>query len=314
MLFAKRLFQALTGSSSSGPPAQVPMAHAKQMLASLLTMAWFVEARDPYTGGHLWRVSRYAYLLARQAGMDDADAAKVSLGAFLHDIGKIGVPDDVLRKPSRLTEAEFSVIQTHPNLGRRMIAGHPLSGLIEDAVYLHHERPDGKGYPLGLSGEQIPMMARVVGICDAFDAMTSHRPYRPGMSKEAALAILQSARGSQFDDKLVGHFLVLAEQGALEHVLGRSDDGIPLQICPMCGPTLVIQRGYLAGRHIYCRSCSGQFTLVPTAKGLQAESTGVTGDAKDLEPALDADLIRRVVAQAAEHLAAQDLLEELVFD
>lgn len=314
MQLAKQFFRSITGVRSPDSRSSVSVAHAKQMLASLLTMAWFVEARDPYTGGHLWRVSRYAYLLARQAGFDAAYAAKVGLGAFLHDVGKVGVPDDILRKPSRLTEAEFSVIKTHPALGRRMISGHPLSGLIQDAVYSHHERPDGHGYPLGLKGEEIPLMARIVGICDAFDAMTSHRPYRRGMPKDDALSILQSARGSQFDDLLVGHFLTLGQKGELEHVIGHSDDGIPLQSCPMCGPTLVVQREYRANKVIFCRSCSGQFTLLPSGEGLKAEPTGLMGTAMDLLPTLDNELIRRTVAQAAEVLSTHDLLNEVSLD
>lgn len=100
---------------------------ADHLLASLLTMAWFVEARDPYTGGHLWRVSRYARLLAEAAGFNDADAARISLGGFLHDLGKVGVPDAILCKPDRLSDAEYVVIKTHPSVGLRLLSGHPLA-------------------------------------------------------------------------------------------------------------------------------------------------------------------------------------------
>ena len=297
-------------TSGATPESKSPdlAIHAKPLLASLMTMAWFVEARDPYTGGHLWRVSRYAHMLALEAGLSASEAAKVSLGGFLHDIGKIGVSDAILRKPGRLTDEEFDVIRTHPDMGRRMLAGHPLSRLVQDAVHLHHERPDGQGYPQGLTGEQVPLMARIVGICDAFDAMTSHRPYRAGMAEEAALTIIQSGRGSQFDDRLAEHFLALGRKGLLEHVIGHSDDGIPLQTCPMCGPTLVVHRDHQPGQHIYCRNCSGEFKLMPTQKGLHAQPTGSMGRPKDLEPELDVQLIERTVAQAVEHLSAADLL------
>lgn len=166
--------------------AKSSLNEAEALLSSLLTMAWFVEARDPYTGGHLWRVSRYAHLVAERCGMGEARAACISLGGFLHDLGKIGVPDAVLRKTGRLTDEDYEVIKTHPNMGARMLAGHPLAGLVQDAVRLHHERPDGKGYPMGLTHPQIPEMALVVGVCDAFDAMTSHRPYRAGMPLDKA--------------------------------------------------------------------------------------------------------------------------------
>jgi len=301
----------LMPDSSSKPNSPDISTNPKPLLASLITMAWFVEARDPYTGGHLWRVSRYSHMLALEAGLGLAQAAKVSLGGFLHDIGKIGVPDAILRKPGRLTEEEFAVIQTHPDMGRRMLAGHPLSRLVQDAIHLHHERPDGKGYPQGLAGEDVPLMARIVGICDAFDAMTSHRPYRAGMSEEAALTIIQSGRGSQFDGPLTKHFLALGHRGELEQVLGHSDDGIPLQTCPMCGPTLVVQRGQRAGQHIYCRNCSGEFKLIPAQQGLSAEPTGGMGSPKDLEPELDEQLIERTVAQAVEHLSVADLHENV---
>ncbi|MBV5292924.1 MAG: HD-GYP domain-containing protein [Curvibacter lanceolatus] len=298
----------LAPSASPEPKSANLSVHAKPLLASLMTMAWFVEARDPYTGGHLWRVSRYAHMLAQEAGLGATEAAKISLGGFLHDIGKIGVPDAILRKLGRLTDDEFDVIRTHPDMGRRMLAGHPLSRLVQNAIYLHHERPDGQGYPLGLAGDRVPLMARIVGICDAFDAMTSHRPYRAGMAEDAALNIIQSGRGSQFDDRLTEHFLALGRKGTLEHVMGHSDEGIPLQSCPMCGPTLAVQRGHQPGQHIYCRNCSGEFKLVPDQQGLHAEPTGGMGSPKDLEPELDVQLIERTVAQAVEHLSATDLV------
>jgi HD-GYP domain-containing protein (c-di-GMP phosphodiesterase class II) len=164
----------------------------KDLLRSLLLMAWFVEARDPYTGGHLWRVSRYAKLLGEAAGLPAADVARVSLGGFLHDLGKIGIPDAVLRKSSALNDDEYAIVRTHPELGWRMLSGHPLAELVKEAVYSHHERPDGKGYPRGLRADELHLDARIVGLCDAFDAMTSSRPYRAGMSRGQALAIIQN--------------------------------------------------------------------------------------------------------------------------
>ncbi|MGV8899297.1 MAG: HD-GYP domain-containing protein [Burkholderiaceae bacterium] len=286
----------------------VEAAHSGNLLASLLTMAWFVEARDPYTGGHLWRVSRYARLLAESAGFGNADAARIGLGGFLHDLGKVGVPDAILRKPDRLTDEEYAVIKTHPDIGLRMLSGHPLSALVSDAVLLHHERPDGLGYPRGLAGDAIPDMARIVGICDAFDAMTSHRPYRAGMPRDQAIAIIREFRATQFDSHFADIFIALGEAGRLDHVLGHSDDGIPLQTCPMCGPTLVLRPEHKEGDHIYCRNCGGESALEMRDNHLVASPTGKQGKAANLEPELDAALIARTVRAAVAALPIADLV------
>ena len=280
----------------------------RHLLASLLTMAWFVEARDPYTGGHLWRVSRYARLLAEHARFSEGEAARVGLGGFLHDLGKIGIPDAILRKPDRLTELEYEVIKTHPDMGLRMLAGHPLAGLVKDAIQLHHERPDGKGYPLRLSGESIPDMAKMVGICDAFDAMTSHRPYRQGMPRDKALGILNAEKGTQFDADFADIFITMGQAGQLDHVMGHSDDGIPLQSCPMCGPTLVLRKDQHAGEKIYCHNCTGEFELKEGAHDLVAIPTGQQGRPADMEPELDVELIQRTVMTSVQALPAMALL------
>jgi hypothetical protein len=292
------------------PPAEhVPVETiTRHLLASLLTMAWFVEARDPYTGGHLWRVSRYARLLGEQAKFSDAEAARVGLGGFLHDLGKVGIPDAILRKTDRLSELEYQVIKTHPDIGMRMLAGHPLAALVKDAIQLHHERPDGQGYPLGLQAGSIPEVARIVGVCDAFDAMTSHRPYRAGMHRDKALGILRAERGRQFDAHFADLFIALGEAGQLDHVMGHSDDGIPLQNCPMCGPTLVLRKDQHAGETIYCRNCAGEFELKVHGQGLIASPTGHRGQAADLEPEADSELIQRTIIAAVEAMPALDLL------
>lgn len=291
--------------ASEKVPAEASTQH---LLASLLTMAWFVEARDPYTGGHLWRVSRYAWLLAEQAQFSEAEAARIGLGGFLHDLGKIGIPDAILRKPERLSAQEYAVIQTHPAIGMRMLAGHPLAAMVQEAVQLHHERPDGQGYPLRLQGDSIPEIARIVGICDAFDAMTSHRPYRPGMARDKALAILGAERGTQFDVRFADLFIALGEAGRLDHVMGHSDEGIPLQACPVCGPTLVLRKAQQAGEKIYCRNCAGEFELKKADHGLIATPTGGQGRPEDLEPEADTELIQRTVTLAVQAMPVGVLL------
>lgn len=280
---------------------QPPGTERELLLASLLVMAWVVEARDPYTGGHLWRVSRYAALLCESAGVAEDQCARIAIGGFLHDLGKVGVPDAVLRKPGRLDDAEREVIRTHPTVGARLLAGHPLAAMVRDAVLLHHETPDGRGYPQGLAGADIPLAARVVGLCDAFDAMTSTRPYRAGMPVAHALALIESGLGKQFDEALGHHFLALGRRGLLDHIAGHSDDGIPLQNCIRCGPTLVQRREQVAGDAIFCRNCGGGYRLEHDHDGrlLKAVPTGRMGSAADLEPAADTALIDRFVQDAA---------------
>jgi HD-GYP domain-containing protein (c-di-GMP phosphodiesterase class II) len=150
----------------------------KPLLKSLVLMASMIEARDAYTGGHLWRVSQYAHQLAEAAGLSAEMAFLSALGGFLHDIGKISIPDDILEKPGRLTESEYDVVKTHPGIGATLIQEHPLGELALAAVHQHHERIDGRGYPDQLQGDQISIFARIVAIADAFDALTSTRPYR----------------------------------------------------------------------------------------------------------------------------------------
>lgn len=273
--------------------------HREELLTSLLVMAWMVEARDPYTGGHLWRVSRFARLLAQAAGLPEDEVARIALGGFLHDLGKISIPDHILGKKDRLTDDEYAVIKTHPELGWRMLAGHPLAPMVEAAVRAHHETPDGKGYPRGLAGETVPVDARIVGICDAFDAMTSTRPYRRGMPIEKALSIIGENLGRQFDQALGQRFIQLGQQGALDHVVGHSDEGIPLHECVACGPTLVIRRGQQPGEHVYCHACTGTYEIQQRNGELVTTFTGTLATPQDLEPDADTALIACVVRESA---------------
>jgi hypothetical protein len=283
------------------------MRHLEDLMASLLVMAWMVEARDPYTGGHLWRVSRYARLLAAELGLTDAEVARISVGGFLHDLGKIGIPDAILNKRDRLTDEEYDVIRTHPDIGWRFLAGHPFGALVKAAVLSHHERPDGSGYPARLSGDSIPLDARIVGICDAFDAMTSARPYRAGMPRRKALAIVEDNLGHQFDHAFGRRFVALGTAGAFDHIVGHSDEGIPLQDCPMCGPTLVLRREQMPGSSVYCRSCGGEFRVEQQDSVLRARPTGRRGTPRDLEPQADTELIARLVREAAQIVSLPQL-------
>lgn len=273
--------------------------YSSNLLASLLTMAWLVEARDPYTGGHLWRVSMYARLLAERAGFNDADASRISLGGFLHDLGKVSVPDDILRKPDALTAGEYAIIKTHPEMGIRMIAGHPLAGLVSDAIRHHHERPDGHGYPNRLLDSTIPEVAKVVGICDAFDAMTSERPYRHGMPLDEASTIIRKLSGAQFSSRYATLFVTMCEEGSFDAIVGHSDHGIPLLVCPQCGPTLTVRREQGGGARIYCHSCGAEFVLETSSGNRVAKPTGMMGTASQLQIETDAALVARTVRTLA---------------
>lgn len=256
--------------------AALPVADLKKaLLRSLLVMAWAVEARDPYTGGHLWRVSQFARLLAEAAGLAASDVARVVIGGFLHDLGKIAVPDSILTKAERLTEQEFAVIRTHPEAGWQLIKEHPLADLVEASIRAHHETPDGRGYPQGLTADEIPLVAKIVGICDAFDAMTSTRPYRQGMSIDKALSIIEANLATQFDLTLGTLFVGLGRSGQLAHIVSHSDHGIPLLSCQVCGPVMVRQRHQQAGDHLHCPSCAADYQLsLGSTNQLTATFTG----------------------------------------
>lgn len=279
------------------------MNYAEHLLKSLFTMAAMVEARDPYTGGHLWRVSQFSRILAEAGGLPPNEVARISLGGFLHDLGKIGVPDAILNKPDKLTDEEYEVIKTHPEVGSRLLADHPLAELARSAILSHHETPDGRGYPHGLSGAAISQEASIVGVCDAFDAMTSTRPYRKGMPTEKALSIIQENLGRQFHEAWGQRFIRLGESGRLDHIVGHSEPGIPLQTCPMCGPTVVITRRHLHGDHVYCRSCGGEASVDRHDGRLSIVPTGKRGNKRDLEPEIDNNLLDELVRESGRHLA-----------
>ncbi|CUS47951.1 MAG: putative two-component system response regulator [Idiomarinaceae bacterium HL-53] len=288
-------------------PAVEPAELTKELFASLMVMAWFVEAKDPYTGGHLWRVSEYARKLAAAGKLPPADVARIALGGFLHDLGKIAVSDQVLRKTGKLNDREYEEIKTHPEAGGRMLAGHPLANLVGAAVELHHERPDGKGYPHGLNSSMIPVDSVIVGICDAFDAMTSQRPYRKPMTKERACNIIAENLDSQFNRFWGELFIHEVQQGTFDTVLGHSQEGIPLHHCKSCGPVVVQRSDQQAGDFIYCPVCSREMRLhemdshahaANCATAFTAKPTGKKGTAIDLEPKADRTLIRSMIERS----------------
>lgn len=273
------------------------MASASDLIHTLYTMAFMVEARDPYTGGHLWRVSQFSRLLAEAAGLSDAEIAKIAFGGFIHDLGKISVPDSILRKPDRLTAGEYDVIKTHPAVGMHILASHPLAPLVEDAIYAHHETPSGEGYPRGLSGDALPLMARIVSIADAFDAMTSTRPYRMGMPVARALTHIHDSLDKQFDEKLGMLFIDLGEKGALDEIVGHSEPGIPMQACPTCGPLITVSARHKHGDTVFCPACGHGSTLERQAENIRLSPSALKAAAADLSPVPDRDLMERLIEE-----------------
>lgn len=179
-----------------------------QGIVSALAMT--VDAKSKWTAGHSHRVALYALWLGEKVGLDEVYLEKVRLSGLLHDIGKIGIPDAILDKPGRLTPDEFEVVKRHPQIGYEILQGiRQFHGDILDGVLYHHERVDGKGYPKGLRDKEIPFMGRLLAVADGFDAITSERPYRPGMPKEQALQVLREGAGTQWDKELALAFVDL---------------------------------------------------------------------------------------------------------
>ena len=196
----------LLGLDHSGQPAEEIRIPRRQQVEVLHDLTAALEAKDPYTHGHSRRVQRHVYLTAAVMGLSREDIDDLTRAAVLHDVGKIRVPDRVLRKPGELTIEERVLVQEHVLVGAWMVSGVGGAGVVS-AVRHHHERWDGKGYPDGLCGKSIPLLARIIAVADAYDAMTSTRPYRPAAEREDAVKMLREGAGVQFDPYVVEAFV-----------------------------------------------------------------------------------------------------------
>ena len=176
-------------------------------LSAITSLAYALEAKDKYTSGHSQRVADFSMAIAKEMGLKQESIEKIKLAGLVHDIGKIGVMESVLNKPGRLTEEEYKHVQKHPEIGERILAPVANTDEILKLVRSHHERYDGTGYPDGLKGIQIPLCARILAIADAYEAMTSERPYREAMSDKEAQAKVERGAGSQFDPEVSDVFL-----------------------------------------------------------------------------------------------------------
>jgi HD-GYP domain-containing protein (c-di-GMP phosphodiesterase class II) len=201
-------------------------------MGSIRMLANAIDEKDPYTRGHSERVAYYSMVTAKHLGMTPEEVEKVHLSGIIHDVGKIGIEDKILRKAAALTDEEYELMKQHPRKGEHILNAVPLLKEMAGAGLMHHENVDGSGYPDGLKGEQIPLLGRIVSVADAFDAMTTDRPYSKAMTFEAAIARLKFLAGKKFDPKCVEAFERAAEAGDLNpakarraSIRGRQGDG-----------------------------------------------------------------------------------------
>jgi putative nucleotidyltransferase with HDIG domain len=179
------------------------------------SLADAIEKRDPYTGGHTQRVTLYSMAIAQYLPLQPVERKWLKIAAVLHDIGKIGIEDQILKKPAQLSPAEYDVIKHHSDLGAEIIDHIRQLKEIVPGVKYHHEQINGRGYPNGLKGEDIPLIAKIVSVSDTYDAMTTDRPYRRALTKEAALRELKRCSGTQFDRRVVGAFMRAYRNGEI---------------------------------------------------------------------------------------------------
>ena len=179
----------------------------KAYLESIQTVRYTVEARDTYTRGHSDRVSEYSVLIGEKLGLSEEDIKRLRIGGLFHDVGKIGVPDNILQKSGKLTDEEYSEIKNHPTIGTHILSTATIFQDILPIVKHHHEKYDGTGYPSKLKGESIPYLARIAAIADCFDAMTSRRVYRNSLSIDIVISEIEKYKGIQFDPTVADAFL-----------------------------------------------------------------------------------------------------------
>ena len=261
---------ALTNSTAlaRAQAAAAELNHA--YLSMLAVLANAIEARDHYTVGHTWRVARFAQVVARRLGWDEAKLAEIEVGGLLHDIGKIGVPDSILTKQGPLDADEQARMKLHPTIGARMLRDVPSLEHVLPYVLSHHENVDGSGYPDGLAGEAIPPEARLLAVVDAFDAMTSTRPYRRGMAVEVAVERLERAAGSQLDPTIVAALVAAWRAGELAPYLATEQQAQHQVPCPHCSTWFTPAPGSDANR-CRCPTCHRQLRLVAEDGALRAE-------------------------------------------
>jgi HD-GYP domain-containing protein (c-di-GMP phosphodiesterase class II) len=184
-------------------------------LGTVKALAAAIDGKDPYTRGHSERVARFSVAIAQGMELSDEEIEKIRISALLHDVGKIGIDDNILKKPSALTDGEFEIMKGHPQKGFKIMSQIPAMREFLPGMYMHHEMIDGHGYPQGLKGDEIPLMARIVSVADTFDAMTTDRPYQKAMSLESAVERIKSLVGTRYDEQVVASLVAAYESGQI---------------------------------------------------------------------------------------------------
>jgi HD-GYP domain-containing protein (c-di-GMP phosphodiesterase class II) len=182
-------------------------------VGTVKSLAAAIDGKDPYTRGHSERVSRFSVAIAQRLGLSNDEIEKIRISALLHDVGKIGIDDKILKKPSALTDEEFEIMKKHPQKGFKIMSHIPAMKEFLPGMYMHHEMINGQGYPQGLKEEEIPVMARIVAVADTFDAMTTDRPYQQAMKFEDAIARIESFVGTRYDALVVNAFVEACREG-----------------------------------------------------------------------------------------------------
>ncbi len=185
-------------------------------VGALRALAAAIDGKDPYTRGHSERVMEYSAAIATELGMSEDEIEKVRIGGLLHDLGKIAIEDKILRKPAPLTDEEYEIMKEHPERGAKIMAEIPQMREYIPGMRFHHEMMNGQGYPLGLVGDQIPMMARIVGVADTFDAMTTTRPYQKQMEIDVVFSKIRAFVGTRYDPKVVEALVAAVENGRIK--------------------------------------------------------------------------------------------------
>jgi len=185
----------------------------QRLFVNILTvMVKILESKDPYTRFHSHSVAKWSRMIGRRKGLCEEDLDRLGLAAVFHDFGKIGIPEEILCKSTRLTEEEFQIMKKHPTIARDLLSSLELLSDLLPAITHHHERWDGKGYPDGLRGEETPLWARIIALADAYDTMTSRRTYKEPYTPERVRVELEKGRGTQFDPELVDHFKAILDE------------------------------------------------------------------------------------------------------
>jgi HD-GYP domain-containing protein (c-di-GMP phosphodiesterase class II) len=184
-------------------------------IGTVKALAAAIDGKDPYTRGHSERVARFSLAIGESLGLPDDEMEKLRISALLHDVGKIAIEDNILKKPAALTEEEFEIMKQHPQKGYKIMSQIPAMKDFLPGMYMHHEMMDGRGYPQGLKGDEIPMQARIVSVADTFDAMTTDRPYQKGMELPDAITRIKTFVGTRYDPKVVDALVEACESGQI---------------------------------------------------------------------------------------------------